>query len=59
MLTVTITDDGRGADSGSASGSGLAALRARVETAGGHLIATGGAAGGFQVSAHIPLAGPR
>ena len=59
MLTVTITDDGRGADSAGENGSGLAALRARVETAGGHLIATGGAGGGFQVSAHIPLNVPR
>jgi signal transduction histidine kinase len=55
-LTVTITDDGRGASSPPA-GFGLTGMAERVEILGGSLRTGPGPGGGFRVEASLPLGG--
>jgi signal transduction histidine kinase len=56
-LTIEVADDGPGADDGSADdgGHGLAGMRERVALFGGELRAGARPAGGFVVSARLPL----
>jgi signal transduction histidine kinase len=57
-LTVQVDDDGHGgaAENG---GSGIVGMRERAAALGGRLDAGPGPSGGFRVSAHLPLGGPR
>jgi len=58
LLTLSIADDGAGAGSDAAeprAGHGLRGMRERVEALGGSLSAEPGEAGGFTVTASIPL----
>lgn len=52
--TATITDDGVGIPNGPLRGSGLVGLRQRLETVGGRLDVSSGAAGGTAVRASLP-----
>lgn len=54
--TATITDDGVGIPNGPLRGSGLVGLRQRLETVGGRLDVSSGAAGGTAVRASLPSA---
>jgi signal transduction histidine kinase len=59
-VTVTISDDGRGAaapDDG--AGHGLAGMRERAELYGGQVTAGPKAGGGYQVTATLPVGEPR
>jgi signal transduction histidine kinase len=66
-LMIGVTDTGRGphaetaaADgTGSGGGHGLAGMRERAASVGGAVEAGPGAAGGFRVTAGIPIGGPR
>jgi signal transduction histidine kinase len=56
-LEFTVEDDGRGFDAASVtSGTGLANMRDRVDTAGGGLIVASGPQGATRVSAWVPIA---
>jgi signal transduction histidine kinase len=56
-LEFTVEDDGRGFDAASVtSGTGLANMRDRIDTAGGGLVVTSAPNGGTQVSAWVPIA---
>ncbi|MDQ3662515.1 MAG: sensor histidine kinase [Actinomycetota bacterium] len=57
VLTVEVEDDGRGADGGSAAGSGngIAGMRERAAALGGTLEAGPKREGGFRVVAKLPL----
>jgi signal transduction histidine kinase len=54
-LTVTVTDDGIGGETG--PGFGLRGMRERVVAAGGTLVAGATGNGGFQVRAELPVPG--
>jgi len=55
MVTVTVTDDGRGPRASAGTGRGLVGMRERAAAVGGSLTAGAGPAGGFQVRAALPL----
>jgi signal transduction histidine kinase len=57
-LGVQVDDDGRGnADGATANGgNGIAGMRERADALGGRLSAGAGPAGGFRVSATLPIA---
>ena len=54
-LEVRVTDNGRGASNGDRSGHGLIGMRERVVVFGGTLVAGPDPAGGFAVSARLPI----
>ena len=56
-VALTVTDDGRGPDAGSAagSGSGLAGLGERVQALGGRLACGAAGRAGFRLRAELPL----
>ena len=54
-LRVTVADDGTGGSAADGAGSGLAGMRERVTATGGHLIAGPRSAGGYAVTATLPL----
>lgn len=58
-LTITVADDGVGAGgqagAGGGSGHGLIGMRERAQAVGGDVTAGPGKAGGFEVTAHLPL----
>jgi signal transduction histidine kinase len=56
-VVVTVSDDGRGPD-GSVEGNGILGMRERAALSGGGLTAGPSPAGGFQVSARLPLGVP-
>jgi signal transduction histidine kinase len=54
-LTITVADDGRGAEGGSmVEGHGILGMRERVEALGGRLRVATSAGGGFEVEATLP-----
>jgi signal transduction histidine kinase len=55
-LDVVVCDDGRGSDGAGPAGHGLIGMRERVAMYGGTLQAGSLQGGGFEVSAHLPLA---
>ena len=60
LLTVTVTDNGRGAEAsidGHTPGYGLLGMRERIESAGGSLQAGPRLGGGFEVMATLPYGG--
>ncbi len=59
MLELEVTDDGRGAATGSGSGQGLIGMRERVDAFGGTLAVGPRPGGGFRVSASLPSGSSR
>ena len=55
IVEIEVADDGHGPVNGNEPGYGLAGMRERVELHGGSLDAGRGAAGGFVVTARLPL----
>lgn len=56
-LALTVANDGPPAGGGEPTGNGIAGMRARAESLGGTLSAAPAAAGGFRVTAILPLGG--
>jgi signal transduction histidine kinase len=56
-VTVDVRDDGRGAGSRAAGGSGIDGMRSRAEALGGTLEAADRPEGGFRVTARLPYGG--
>ncbi len=53
-VTLSVTDNGRGADGGPARGFGLAGIRERIEVLGGHVASGNRAGGGFTLTIEVP-----
>ncbi|WP_216902865.1 sensor histidine kinase [Nocardia alni] len=55
LLTITVSDDGRGARRSGESGFGLIGMNERAQSVGGELLAGFRQGGGFEVSTRLPL----
>ena len=55
MLTIEVTDDGRGLSEDAVPGIGINSMRARAEELGGRCVLTSAGNGGTRVLAHLPV----
>ena len=58
VIDVSVSDDGRGCTQPACTGHGLAGMRERASLYGGTVTAGNGQAGGYRVTAHLPLTAP-